>query len=63
MLVTDAHLDLAMNALLWNRDLALGAHSTRELERQAGMTEQGRGTGTVGLADMLRGEVGSSAPR
>jgi membrane dipeptidase len=58
MLVVDAHLDLAMNALLWNRDLALGAHSTRELEHQAGMTAKGRCTGTVGFPDMRRGEVG-----
>ncbi|MCD6031233.1 MAG: hypothetical protein K0S78_3407, partial [Thermomicrobiales bacterium] len=29
MLVVDAHLDLAMNAVMWNRDLALSAHETR----------------------------------
>jgi membrane dipeptidase len=58
MLVVDAHLDLAMNALLWNRDLTLGAHVTRTLERDAGMTDKGRCRGTVGLPDLRRGEVG-----
>ncbi len=58
MLVVDAHLDLAMNALLWNRDLELDAHVTRTLERNAGMTEKGRCRGTVGFPDMRRGEVG-----
>jgi membrane dipeptidase len=58
MLVVDAHLDLAMNALMWNRDLALSAHQTRELERQAGMTKKGRCVGTVGFPDLRAGEFG-----
>ncbi len=58
MLVVDAHLDLAMNALLWNRDLALSAHETREIERAAGMTAKGRCTGTVGFPDLRAGEIG-----
>lgn len=58
MLVVDAHLDLAMNAVLWNRDLALSAHDTREIERAAGMTQKGRCAGTVGFPDLRRGEVG-----
>ncbi len=33
MLVVDAHLDLAMNAVLWNRDLTLSAYETRESDR------------------------------
>ena len=48
MLIVDAHLDLAMNAVMWNRDLTLSAHETREIEREAGMTEKGRCAGTVG---------------
>ena len=56
MLLVDAHLDLAMNALAWNRDLTLSAHETRELE--AGMTQKGRAAGTVGLPDMHRGKIG-----
>jgi membrane dipeptidase len=56
VLIVDAHLDLAMNALLWNRDLKLSAHETRELE--AGMTQKGRAAGTVGLPDLHRGQIG-----
>jgi|SRR5665811_1027602 len=56
MLMVDAHLDLAMNALVWNRDLKLSAHETRELE--SGMTEKGRAVGTVGLPDLHRGQIG-----
>lgn len=58
MLVVDAHLDLAMNALMWNRDLALSAHRTREIEREAGMTEKGRCVGTVGFPDLRAGQIG-----
>src|SRR4051812_43055378 len=58
MLVVDAHLDLAMNALMWNRDLALSAHETRRIERAEGMTDKGRGAGTVGFPDLRQGEIG-----
>lgn len=58
MLVVDAHLDLAMNALMWNRDLSLGALETRRIEREAGMTEKGRCAGTVGLPDLRAGGIG-----
>jgi membrane dipeptidase len=58
MLVVDAHLDLAMNALMWNRDLALGAHETRRIERAEGMTEKGRCAGTVGFPDLRAGGIG-----
>ena len=56
MLIVDAHLDLAMNALVWNRDLKLSAHETRKLE--AGMTQKGRAAGTAGFPDLHRGEIG-----
>lgn len=56
MLMVDAHLDLAMNALVLNRDLKLSAHAIRKLE--AGMTDKGRGAGTVGLPDLHRGQIG-----
>ena len=55
MLVVDFHLDLAMNALSWDRDLNLSAHATRELEK--GMAQKGRAAGTVGFPDMRRGRV------
>lgn len=58
MLVVDAHLDLAMNALMWNRDLARGALEMREIERAEGMTAKGRGAGTVGFPDLRAGEIG-----
>lgn len=58
MLTVDAHLDLAMNAIMWNRDLALGALETREIERGEGMTEKGRCAGTVGFPDLRAGEIG-----
>src|SRR5918993_419214 len=58
MLVVDAHLDLAMNAVMWNRDLALSAHETRRIEREERMTEKGRAAGTVGFPDLRAGEIG-----
>lgn len=58
MFAVDAHLDLGMNAMLWNRDLKLSAHETREIERNEGMTEKGRCAGTVGLPDLRKGEFG-----
>jgi len=58
MLVVDAHLDLAMNALMWNRDLALSAQETRRIEREEGFTEKGRAAGTVGFPDLRAGEIG-----
>ncbi|MHB0874847.1 MAG: dipeptidase [Anaerolineae bacterium] len=58
MIVVDGHLDLSMNAINWNRDLRLSAYETRCQE--AGMTEKGRGTGTVGFPDMRAGKVALS---
>jgi membrane dipeptidase len=58
VLTVDAHLDLAMNAVMWNRDLALGALETREIERAEGMTQKGRCAGTVGFPDLRAGEIG-----
>ena len=56
-LIVDAHLDLAMNAVEWNRDL------TRPLEeiriREAHLRDRpDRGRGTVCLPEMRRGRVG-----
>lgn len=53
MLVVDGHLDLAMNALSWNRDLRLPVGETRRLE--AGMTGKGRGRSTVAFPEMRQG--------
>ncbi len=55
MLLIDAHLDLSLNAVNWNRDLT---RSTAEIRRsEQGMTQPGRATNTVALPDMRRGEV------
>ena len=57
MLIVDAHLDLAMNALEWNRDLTRTVGDIRR--REAGQTDKvDRGHGTVSLPDMRRGGVG-----
>ena len=59
MLIFDAHLDLAMNALEWNRDLT---HSIAELRAgEQGLKDKpDRGNGTVSLPEMRRGRVGIS---
>jgi len=57
MLIFDAHLDLSMNALEWNRDLTRPIAEIRARER--GLTDKpDRGTNTVSLGEMRRGKVG-----
>lgn len=57
MLILDAHLDLAMNALEWNRDLSRPIDEIRA--REHGQTDRpDRGQGTVSFAEMRRGGVG-----
>ena len=57
MLFFDAHLDLAMNALEWNRDLTQPIDVLRA--REAGKTDKpDRGGGTVCLPEMRRGGIG-----
>jgi membrane dipeptidase len=58
MLTIDGHLDLAMNALLWNRDLNLPVAETRQLE--AGMDQKGRAAGTVAFPEMRSGDIAVS---
>src|SRR5579884_4149068 len=55
MIVIDMHLDLAMNALNWNRDLRKSVHEIRQDE--AGMTQKGRAGGTVAFPDMRAGDL------
>ncbi len=53
----DAHLDLALNALEWNRDLTQPMAEIRAAE--TGLRDKaGRGCGTVCLPEMRRGRVG-----
>jgi membrane dipeptidase len=57
MFIVDAHLDLSMNALEWNRDLTLPAAQLRA--REQGLTDKpDRGRGTVSLPDLRRGRIG-----
>ncbi len=58
MLLVDAHLDLSMNALGWDRNLDLDVHEIREHERD--MPAKGRARGTTTLPEMRKGEVGLS---
>jgi membrane dipeptidase len=57
MLIIDAHLDLAMNAIEWNRDLTRPIGDIRA--REAHLTDKpDRGNGTVSFSEMRRGGVG-----
>lgn len=57
LLIFDAHLDLAMNALEWNRDLRWSVEEIRKSEE--GMTDKpDRGKGTVSLPSMRKGGIG-----
>jgi membrane dipeptidase len=58
MLLFDAHLDLAWNAIDWNRDLTLPVGAIRESERK--ITGVARGANTVSFPEMRRAEVGVS---
>src|SRR5215469_10872639 len=58
MLIVDAHLDLAWNALDWNRDLLRPVSEIRKRECELGMTGKGRGEGTVSFPELRRGGVG-----
>jgi membrane dipeptidase len=57
MFIIDAHLDLSMNALEWNRDLRQPVHAIRE--REAGLTDKpDRARGTVALPELRAGNIG-----
>jgi membrane dipeptidase len=55
MLIIDAHLDLAWNALQWNRNLQQSVYTVRTQESD--MSGAGRGQGTVALPEMRKGRV------
>jgi membrane dipeptidase len=57
MLIFDAHLDLAMNALEWNRDLTRPVAEIRDREKDK-TDKSDRGHGTVSLPEMRRGRIG-----
>jgi membrane dipeptidase len=57
MFVIDAHLDLSMNALEWNRDLTRSLSEINERER--GLTDKpDRGNATVSLPELRKGKIG-----
>ena len=58
MLIIDGHLDLAWNALGWNRDLRQATYTIRGLE--AGIPGKGRAANTVALPELRRGRVAVS---
>lgn len=57
MFIIDAHLDLAMNAMEWNRDLR---RSTEEInKREQGLTDKpDRGNAVVSLPALRKGKIG-----
>jgi len=56
-LIFDAHLDLSMNAMEWNRDITLTVPQIRK--REEGLTDKpDRAKGTVSLPAMRRGRIG-----
>ena len=57
MFIVDAHLDLSMNALEWNRDLR---SSIQEINaREKGLTDKpDRGLATVSLDELRKGNIG-----
>lgn len=57
MFTIDAHLDLSMNALEWNRDLRLSVSVINE--RESGLKDKpDRGNATVSLPELRKGNIG-----
>ena len=57
MFTIDAHLDLSMNAMEWNRDLRRSVHEIRK--REEAMTDKpDRAKGTVALPELRKGNIG-----
>lgn len=59
MLIIDAHLDMAMNAVECNRDYTCSVYELREREVEKNLTDKrDRGKGTVSLPELRLGNVG-----
>jgi membrane dipeptidase len=58
VLIFDAHLDLAWNALDWNRNLALPVAEIRRQEQARGQSGKGQGCNTVSFPALRDGKVG-----
>lgn len=57
MMIFDWHLDLAWNALEWNRDLTLPVAQIRQREKTAGYQGPGRACNTVSLPALCQGQI------
>ena len=55
MIIVDAHLDLAWNALQWNRNIQHSVYTIRTGENN--LSGAGRGQGTVALPEMRQGRI------
>ena len=51
MLIVDSHIDIAHNAIEWNRDLLQSINQIRESE--AGMSQKGRGLNLVNYKNLF----------
>ncbi len=58
MLIFDAHLDLALNGVDWNRDLRMALADVRVQERLHNLTELGRQTNTLTFPELRHAQVG-----
>jgi membrane dipeptidase len=56
-IIIDAHLDLAMNAIEWNRDLSRALNEIRQREMHM-KDKPDRGKGTVCLPELRKGRIG-----
>src|SRR6056297_82571 len=56
-LIVDAHLDLSMNAMEWNRDLRWSVDDIRESEKKMS-DKPDRGNGTVSFEALRKGNIG-----
>ncbi len=57
MFIIDAHLDLSMNALEWNRDLKKSVHEIRQREKEMD-DKPDRGKGMVAFPELRKGKIG-----
>lgn len=59
MFIIDTHLDLAMNAMEWNRDLRKSVAELRAFEKVKGLTDKpDRGNSTVSFPELRKGNIG-----
>src|SRR5690349_6077292 len=57
MLIIDAHLDLAMNAMEWNRDYRRPLQEIRDREKNL-KDKPDRGNGVVNFQELRKGNIG-----